>query len=315
LRLLGIEPEEASFQRRGFRLVPGPREHLEEVSRTFLRGYRAALDDDNPGALQRALARVDAELCGFAYEGAAMGVTLRDLLSPWRSSRLDRLLAGPGSAHVYMVHVGAGWALARLRRPPHATERLDPLLRWLALDGYGFHEGYFRPERHLRDCVIPHAFTDYAARAFDQGLGRSLWFVQAAQPAPIAAAIHRFPSGRQSDLWSGVGLAAAYAGGADAGVLRLLADEGARDAGDLAQGAAFAAAARQRAGNPAAQTDLACRILCGRSSAEAAELTTDAARGLPPDGAVPSYEVWRCRLRTALGGAARAGQATPERPG
>jgi enediyne biosynthesis protein E3 len=300
LGVLGIAPEEASFERRGFRLGSAARPRLEEVGRTFVRGYRAALEDDDPGTIEQALAGVDCELRGFAYEGAAMGVTLRDMLSPWRSSRLDRLLAGPGSSHVYMVHVGAGWALARLRRPPRATLRLDPLLRWLALDGYGFHQGYFRPARHLRACVVPAAFTDYAARAFDQGLGRSLWFVEAAEPEAIAAAIHRFAPARQPDLWSGVGLAGAYAGGADASVLPRLADADAHAPGELAQGAAFAAAARQRAGNPAAHTDLACRMLCGLSSSEAAELTAHAARDLPPDSALPSYEVWRRRLRTAL---------------
>ena len=301
LRVLGIEPEEASFQRRGFRLASGPRERLEEVGRTFVQGYRAALYDDDPDALERALAGVDGELRGFAYEGAAMGVTLRDMLSPWRSSRLDRLLAGPGGPHVYMVHVGAGWALARLRRPPQATLRLDPLSRWLALDGYGFHEGYFRPARYLRDGVVPGGFTGYAARAFDQGLGRSLWFVEAAEPTAIAAAIRAMASHRQPDLWSGIGLAAAYAGGVDAGGLQQLAEVGAHADRELAQGAAFAAAARRRAGNPAAHSDLACRILCGRSSDEAAEATFHAARDLPPDGAEPSYEVWRRRLRTALG--------------
>ena len=60
-----------------------------------------------------------------------------------RSAR--SFLAGPGAAHTYMVHVGAGWALAQLRRRvDRALARLDPLLGWLAVDGYGFHQGYFR---------------------------------------------------------------------------------------------------------------------------------------------------------------------------
>jgi hypothetical protein len=46
-----------------------------------------------------------------------------------------------------MAHVGIGWAIARLpwlrRRIEQPLNRLDSLLRWLAVDGYGFHEGYF----------------------------------------------------------------------------------------------------------------------------------------------------------------------------
>ena len=49
-----------------------------------------------------------------------------------------------------MMHVGLGWALARLRRSvtPYLAQ-LDPLLGWLAVDGYGFHEGYFDWPRYV----------------------------------------------------------------------------------------------------------------------------------------------------------------------
>jgi hypothetical protein len=300
LGALGIGPEQADFVRRGFALVPGAQARLEQVGRAFIHGYRAALQDDDAGALERALAPVDDELRGFAYEGAAMGVMLRDRLAPWRASRFDRLLAGPAGRHVYMLHVGAGWALARLRRGPGSTLGLDPLLRWLALDGYGFHEGYFRHARSIARQLRPRGFTGYAGRAFDQGLRRSMWFVTAAQPGSIAAAIGRFDERRHPDLWSGVGLAAAYAGPAGLESLRILAAAASGHGEHLAQGAAFAAAARQRAGNPAAHTGLACRLLTGLSERDADELVARAARDLPRDGAEPAYELWRRRLRTAL---------------
>ena len=142
-RLFGIAPEETTFARRGF--PPGTeraRRRLEAIGRTFVDGYHAALLDDAPERLARRLAAVDPERRGFAFEGAAMGLSLRDYLTPWRRDRWRRFLAGPGSAHAYMVHVGVGWTLARLRRSVlPALRRYDPLLRWLVVDGYGFHEG------------------------------------------------------------------------------------------------------------------------------------------------------------------------------
>jgi hypothetical protein len=260
-----------------------------------VRGYRAALADDDAEALRAALAPLDAELRGFAYEGAAMGVMLRDQLAPWRASRFARFVAGPGAEHVYMAHVGAGWALARLRRGPRAIGRLDALLGWLALDGYGFHQGYFRRRR-------PRAFTGYAARAFDQGLGRSLWFSRGARPEAIADAVARCDAGRRADLWSGVALAASYAGGAMVDVLERLLDAGRGYAPELAQGAAFAAAAREHAGNPAAHTELACRVFTGRTASEAAAITFDSAHDLPSGDREPAYEVWRSRIRARLAG-------------
>ena len=302
VRLFGIDAAEASFDRRGFTASDqAARRRLELCGRTFVTGYRAALAQPAPASLARTLDGVDLETRGFAYEGAAMALALLDQLEVWRrSSRLRAFIAGPAAPHVYMAHVGAGWALARLRRGPGAARRLDPLLGWLAVDGYGFHQGYFAPERHLIAHRVPARFGGYARRALDQGLGRSVWFAIGANPAGAAAAARRFPPARRPDVWSGVGLAAAYAGPATPDGLALLRDAAGKDAIELAQGAAFAAAARAHAGNPAVHTELACRLLAGRSASEAAALTTLARRDLPPDGAVPAYEVWRARLRAAL---------------
>lgn len=89
-------------------------------------------------------------------------------------------------------------------------------------------------------------------------------------------------------MWSGIGLAATYAGGATPAALEDLRAAGRGYARQLGQGAAFAAAARERAGNPTAHTELGCRVLTGRSA------------DLPPDGAVPRYEHWRARIRDSL---------------
>jgi hypothetical protein len=308
-RLLGIDPAEATFARRGFTGEGAARRRLERVGRSFLDGYHAALEHggDSDALLPSALERVDAELRGFAYEGAAMAVALLDALMPWRRPRFAAFLRGAGAAHVYMLHVGAGWALARLHRPLRGVPAgMDPLLGWLAADGYGFHEGYFHPWRTVGACAVPDRVAGYARRAFDQGAGRSLWFVCGAEPARIAAAVLRFPPARRADLWSGVGLACAYAGGSRRGEAEALPALAGAHRPALAQGAAFAAGARQRAGNPAPHTDLACRALCGLSAAAAAAVTDAALENLAPRGDLPAYEVWRLRIqqRFAVEGAA-----------
>jgi hypothetical protein len=73
----------------------------------------------------------------------------------------------------------------------------------------------------------------------------------------------------------------------------------------LAQGAAFAAKARQRAGNLAEHTRVAARILCGMTADEAAQVTDAALENLPARaairsedaGATPAYEIWRQRIQ------------------
>lgn len=307
-RVLGIDPGEASFARRGFACPDdAARARLELVGRTFVCGYRAGLEDAGSLRLERALAVVDAELRGFAYEGAAMALSVLDQLSAFRRDRLATFISGAAQPHVYMAHVGAGWALARLRRRPGAADCLDPLLRWLALDGYGFHEGYFSPSTRIMRQRIPRRFRGYAARAFDQGLGRAVWFACGGDAQLARRVIGRFDQHRQPDLWSGLALAVAYAGPVSFATLEVLQRGGVAYRDHLSQGAAFAAAARDRAGNPAGHTELACQILAGCGARDAARLTVAARQALPMDGDEHVYEEWRQRLRSAL--AARRDQS------
>jgi len=303
LRLFGIAPEETTFRRRGFRgATLAAREHLEQVGPAFAAGYHAALVEGGGGALVNRLLATDLAWRGFAFEGAAMGLALLDRLLPWRRDRWQRFLAGPGAPHAYMVYVGAGWALARLPgRVPRALNQFDPLLRWLVVDGYGFHEGFFHWRRYLDGAPVPPQFAGYARRAFDQGFGRSLWFVNGANPALVAETLAGFPEARRADLWSGIGLACAYAGGAhDPAALRALRHAAGSWWSALGQGAAFAAKARCRAGNLVDHTEAACEVLCGTWAEEAAQLTDASLENLPRDGAEPAYEVWRRRIQARI---------------
>ncbi|HEV2863838.1 MAG TPA: DUF1702 family protein [Pyrinomonadaceae bacterium] len=299
--IFGISPEEASFRTRGFKCRDErARARLEHVGRTFLHGYHAALEVEGAQLAAR-LDAVEWELRGFAFEGAAMGLALLDTLTPWRRTRLRTFVEGAGAAHAYMVFVGAGWSLARLRRgTARPVMSLDPLLGWLAVDGYGFHEGYFHWPDYVTRRKRPRRLKGYALRAFDQGLGRSLWFVEGADVEGIAATVEAFEVERRADLWSGVGLACAYAGGVEGEGIETLRVRAGRFAPQLAQGAAFAAKARQRAGNPAPHTDRACRVLCRLSAEAAARVTDEALRHLPHDGDEPAYEIWRRRIAGEL---------------
>jgi hypothetical protein len=237
-------------------------------------------------------------LRGFAFEGAAMGVALLDRSTPWRSNRLSKFLCGPGDAHAYMVHVGVGWLWARTPAGFRRKQKyLDPLLGWLAFDGWGFHEGFFHWTKYLSGQALPKQLAGYERRVFDQGLGRSWWFVNGGNPELIARTIKTFAAERQSDFWSGIGLAATYAGGVGETELETLRENAAAYWPHLAQGAAFAAKARQRAGNLTDYTDFAARKLCGLSALEAAHLSDTTLENLPSNAAQPAYEIWRQRIQ------------------
>src|SRR5205823_68754 len=101
-----ISLEECRFSRRGFWSGNTmAREHLESVGEAFLTGYNLALEGKEQLHLAELLNSLRAEFRGFAFEGAAMAMTILDSLMPWRPSRVLEFLQGVGWRHRYMVHV------------------------------------------------------------------------------------------------------------------------------------------------------------------------------------------------------------------
>lgn len=282
--------------RRGLHGEPHAVAHLHGIVDAFGHGFGSACADGGPAALRRSIEALPVFHRGFAYEGAAMAVGLLDRLRPWAAPRWPQLLAG-AAQYSYLLYVGAGWALARGRYAEGARfDRLDSILKWLVMDGVGFHDGFMRPER----SGLPRraGLSSYGARAYDQGLGRSLWFGARLRAHGIAGAIGQAERARHADLWSGVGLACAYAGGVTRDeIARLTVDAGPSRA-DLAQGAAFGAEAHLRgADDVPPHTADACAVICGLTPGEVAAIVRAAAIGAAPTPAGPAYETWRMRVR------------------
>lgn len=123
---------------------------LETVGRSFLTGYAYAAEAATVAEAEERLEGVPTRFRGFAYEGAAMGFAVREGLPIGGRGMVSEFLAGRGDDHVYMAYVGVGWAMARLPRFRWSSLTApDPLLRWLVLDGYGFHQAYFKTEQYV----------------------------------------------------------------------------------------------------------------------------------------------------------------------
>jgi hypothetical protein len=282
---------------------------LETVGETFLTGYAYAAEARAPHDAEERLESIPRELRGFAYEGAGMGFAIRDGL-PFGGRNVSRFLEGRARDHIYMVYVGIGWAMARLPRLRWAkasAAAADPLLRWLVLDGYGFHQAYFRTEQYVRRQYQEPDFpwpaggpASYASRVIDQGVGRAIWFVAGADPDRAADLIEAFDKSRHADLYSGAGLAITYAGAVDQEELRTFVRRAGAHLPQIAQGAVFAATARFQTGLVTEHTELATRLLCGITPAQAADLADKSRTKLPDASGVPAYELWRQHIASGL---------------
>ncbi len=295
VKLFGIPSAQAVFSGPGF--APEAWQRFQPVAHSLVEGYHATLENSDPKVLVPRLDGVAPQLRGFAYEGAGMALAALDVVAPWKH-RLRDFVAGPGAPHTYPIYVGVGLALARLkRRPEPRIAGLDPVLGWVIVDGYGFHEGFFAGRRYIGQHEVPTKLSPFARRVFDQGLGRAIWFSGGAVVDQVAATIAGFQPQRRADLWSGVGLACAYGGGVDLAALKHLQTVADPYRAQLASGAATAARGREQAGNQAGHTDLACQVFCRRTSSDAARILDEAEVDLPADGVEPAYEIWRRRTQ------------------
>ncbi len=287
------------------------KELLETVGRTFLTGYGYAVEARTTAETEHRLEQLPTQFRGFGYEGAAMGYAMLDGLPVGGSHHVATFLAGRGRQHAYMAYIGVGWAMARLPRSRWSRITVaDPLMRWLVLDGYGFHQAYFKTDRYVtnqyREPEFPWPTEGqqwYANHAIDQGIGRALWFVGGTDADLVAGMIEKFPESRQPDLWSGAGLAATYAGGSGEDELLRFFDRAGKYRPQLAQGSAFAATARLEAGLLIPHTELATRVFCGMTPEQASRVSAEARPAVADPAAaddLPVYELWRQRIADAL---------------
>src|SRR5579863_9758942 len=303
-RIFLPDQSEVTFERRGWTAVEPTRQaNLERVGRKFLEGFEYGMAGQNLADIESSLETVEPAFRGFSYEGCAMALAVRDGIRPSGRHWVRDLLASRGANHIYMAYIGVGWAMARLTKVRwRAIQPHDPLLSWLALDGYGFHQAYFHTQQYVwnqHQARIPGwEPAAYASRAVDQGIGRALWFVNGAYVQRVATTIEAFLPSRRGDLWSGAALASVYAGGADAGELSEMVRLAGPYRSHAAQGAAFAGKARLLAGLVTPGTELGVKVHCDMSVEEAAAVTDEALDGLPSrDTDVPRFEIWRERIR------------------
>lgn len=270
---------------------------LKNIGLSFLAGYHAVLkESDLP--VKEQIDVIDRNLQGFAFEGAGMAFALLDSLFPTKK-RLETFLNNDGKNHKYMILIGMGWCLGKL---PYVNckkyiDKQDPLLKWLILDGYGFHEGYFSPQKSIVEQKVPTKLNNnYEVNAFTQGLGRSLWFYTSGNINSITSIINSFPLERRADLWSGIGLASTYAGGVEDIRYYQLRDQAGIYLPEIAQGAAFACKARIQAGLINSDTENAVKLLLNMDANTLSNLTDLALKDLTIND--DAFETWRKRIQS-----------------
>ncbi len=297
-----LPPEAASLDRvRTGKYDTKRAAHLESIACAFVEGYNLMLGSYALAALRARLGQVPPALRGFLVEGAGMAAAIRDGLSTGHQ-HLQALNGAFGGEYRYLVQVGAGWAMARL---PWLGRKvfsgLPPENFSLSLDGHGFHDTFFHPER-LKGGQLARG-RSLSARSYDRGIGRALWFVALGRTDLVASHIDDIDENRRGDLLAGLGLAMAYAGPADPGECAKILHRFSKHRPAYLQGIGFAAAARIDAGHVTANLAAICDAVLGRSAEEVAALVEahhPKSRPVSRNEALAVFEVWRSAVQHRL---------------
>lgn len=248
---------------------------LKQVTKTSISGYNTALKLGLGSELLTIANAIADDLRSFSYEGMGMGMAMIDYTTPGKRNRVQELV-DQIPTYSSMVYIGVGSAIAALNRDPQQSmEAIEPMQRWWVMDGYGFYHGLFKWKKAIDQQWVPKKITGYSQRAFDRGLGRSLWFIAPDDAEAIALKIQAFPEERRADLWSGIGVVSTYIGGSTPKTLNTIKAAASPYQSYLSLGAALAVHARYSTQHSFAQNDVACSIYCGMTTEEVAKLALE----------------------------------------
>jgi enediyne biosynthesis protein E3 len=279
------------------------RQKLRPPVIAFITGFNTALEVSLSELLVGQLEGLNDNCRGFGYEGAGMGLAVSDYAR--NKTLVSNFLQGQGAKYPELIYVGVGCATAALKKDlVKKLPQIEPMQRWWIPDGFGFFTGIYQWEDSVERQIVPAQVKGYALRAFDRGLGRRMWFALSGESQTVAKAIVKFPESRQADLWSGIGLASTFAGGAERETLVKLKELAGDYASYVALGSTMAAKCRYTADNIVDYTNFACSILCGMTASQAGEIVTKVIEDInvdpqePLNVKQPAFETMRENVRS-----------------
>lgn len=237
------------------------------VASAYLDGLSLANKYD-AGELKGILGALEPSDRGVYYEGAAAGKALI-ALSRHQNIEAAVSLFEAAPEYSFVIYMGIGEAMAQLKISPAAFNTVaDNPWGGQIIEGYGFFDGYFRWFDTLVHQTYPPGLSPELRAAYDQGLGRAIYFVTNGRPQEIRDYISTFAPARQKELWAGLGQPAAYVGGPSESDLRKLLDLSGNNRFELMQGVLLGLSARIEQNFVPEYTEAARSIICGISSSK-----------------------------------------------
>ncbi|MBL4594812.1 MAG: DUF1702 family protein [Flavobacteriales bacterium] len=232
------------------------------IQSIFIDSKEKGLSITNHSELNKALLSNDGEFISIAYEAASMGIAINSIKNNNSLVIWNEFYQNYGLKHAVQIHVGLGWALSELNLDLNSySNDFEPLLKYRVIDGFAYYDGKFKRRQAVRMQQIPENLDDLSIRAYNQGLGRSFWYIAQAEVEKLVRMINIFPEERHYDMWRGVGVAVAYVGGADSIILEELIQAASKHITAFKCGIAIATHTKEKANATSDTTQKICDVV------------------------------------------------------
>lgn len=240
-----------------------------------------AVGDDNMDAIVASLDGMKVTERVVVCEGSFYGAIFQDISRPLEVSRTAQL-AEMAPQHIGGLGLGLGHAFSNMKLAPDITPELsESYVGWLAMDAYGMHEGYFRWFDSIQKMREPVELPAIAREAFDQGLGRAIYFISGGHAQTIVDLVNRFPLARRFSLWRGIGLMTGFWGIDDEAQIKRLLKLSGVGRPHFQQGITWAVSMRYDMNEVEDFTKAAAETGCGASVLEIASLAQELMQKVP----------------------------------
>ncbi|CAN5538354.1 hypothetical protein BH10BAC1_BH10BAC1_09700 [soil metagenome] len=219
------------------------------------------------------LETTDKDFLPVAFEAAAMAMALKDFSSGDAILNWQTLL-NSSKKFACQIYLGMGWAVAREKRNIISfIDELNRNMQFRIWDGCGYFDGVFRQRQTVKGQKRLEHIQAKDYQAYDEGLGRSLWYICKGDEKKLEELLQQFAPDRHADLWRGIGIACSFVGGFEEAALKNLLLIAGHHSIQLGIGAAMVAKSRIESDCKTEDIELACTIFCNLNAQEAMNIT------------------------------------------
>lgn len=214
---------------------------MENIKTIFQSAQESASKFENISELITVLEATEKEFRPVAYEGAAMTLALKDFSNGDSIINWKRLLDS-SKKYACQIYIGMGWAVGQEKRTSlNFIEELDKNMQFRIWDGCGYFDGIFRQRQTIKGQNRLEYISEKNYNAYDEGLGRSIWYICKGDETKAAEMIQQFSQERHADLWRGLGIACSFVGGFEENALKTLISLSGKHSAQLGVAAALVA--------------------------------------------------------------------------